>query len=104
MNLDDRIAQLVRDAVESVMAEQLFNLEERIVQRLSEASQGDQFHADSALLTQAEVAKRLRVDSRTVRRMVLAGDFPAPVQITPSRSRWRPADIEAWLESQAQKP
>ena len=104
MNLDDRISQLVRDALDPMLAERLSDHEERLVQRLVGALQGVQVNADSpALLTPEDIAARLKVDARTIRRMVSTGTFPPPIPISPGRSRWRPDEVEAWLEDQVQK-
>lgn len=37
----------------------------------------------------------------TLRRMVRAGEFPAPVRISDRVSAWRVEDVRAWLESRA---
>ena len=105
MNLDDRISQLVRDVLDPMLAERFTHLEERLFQRLTGALQSVQVHADSSppLLTQEDLANHLRIDTRTIRRMVLAGEFPPPIPISPGRSRWRPDEVEAWLEDQVQK-
>ena len=96
MSLDDRIAQLVRDAVEPMLTERFEHLEERLVARLQGlVSEPD---AVPSLLTAGDVAGLLRVAPRTVQRMVAAGEFPRPIPITPGRARWRRSDVDAWLE------
>jgi prophage regulatory protein len=37
-------------------------------------------------------------------RLVKAGEFPAPIQLSPNRIGWRQSDIEGWLESRPMKP
>lgn len=48
-----------------------------------------------------EVARRLAVSAQTVRRLVAAGQFPAPIRVGRS-VRWRLADVEAWIDEQEQ--
>ena len=96
MNLDDRIAQLLRDSVEPMLTERFEHLEERLVARLEGLV--PEPDAVPSLLTAGDVAGLLRIAPRTVQRMVATGDFPAPIPITPGRARWRRADIDAWLE------
>jgi excisionase family DNA binding protein len=94
VNLDDRITQLVRDALEPMLAERFRDLEDRLTEKLSGVI-GCQEAPAPSLLTQKEVAKYLRVAPRTLQRMVAAGEFPPPVQVSPGRKRWRQADVEA---------
>ena len=89
MNLDDRIAQLVRDVVEPMLTERFERLEERIAELAV---------PPPALLTREDVASLLGIAPRTVQRMVASGDFPRPIPITSGRARWRRSDIDAWLE------
>ena len=101
MNLDDRITQLVRDALDPMLAEQLTGLEERLSHRLAEVIQGAQAPpSPPPLLKPVEVAKRLQISTRTVQRMVEEGRFPSPIQLGSNTPRWRPHDIEEWLEAQ----
>ena len=46
------------------------------------------------LLTREEVAAFLRVDVRTLRRLVLANELPGPIRIGERIVRWRRKDIE----------
>jgi excisionase family DNA binding protein len=48
------------------------------------------------LLTPAEVADLLRVDTRTLRDLRRAGGAPPSVQVG-SRPRWRRVDVDTWL-------
>lgn len=52
------------------------------------------------MLDQQGVAALLGCSPRTVRRMALEGELPAPVLVG-GLKRWRKADLEAWL---AQRP
>ena len=99
MTLDDRFAELVREALTPMLAEHLELLEDRLVDRLSNlaASQVEPT-ATQPLLTLEDVAGVLQVAPRTVQRMVAVESFPAPIQISPQRQRWRLADVDAWLE------
>jgi predicted DNA-binding transcriptional regulator AlpA len=45
-------------------------------------------------LTDKQVGELLKVSPRTVRRMAEEERLPAPVRITPGRSRWRLCDLE----------
>lgn len=53
--------------------------------------------SDDGLLTAREVCDLLRVDRRTLRRLVLTGDVPRPITIGPRTLRWRRAAVTAWL-------
>ena len=55
------------------------------------------------LLTADEVVELLRVDRRTLRRMVLAGEVPAPITIGARTIRWRRRSLEAWLSKLERK-
>jgi excisionase family DNA binding protein len=49
------------------------------------------------LLTAGEVVDLLRIDRRTLRRMVLAGEVPPPITIGTRTVRWRRRTFEKWL-------
>ncbi len=55
------------------------------------------------LLTKQEVAALLRVDVRTLRRMVLAGEVPAPITISDRTDRWRRSTIESSLRKKEKR-
>lgn len=49
-------------------------------------------------LTIADVAGRLRVSSRTIRRWVEAGQFPPPdLRVNRRVLRWRPATVDRFI-------
>lgn len=98
MNLD--LSQIVRDVLEPMLAEHLNHLEERLVERVAGVVESHLACQTLAppLLTQADVARHLKVCPRTLQRMISVGEFPPPIPISPSRSRWRQADVDAWLE------
>jgi excisionase family DNA binding protein len=105
VNLDDRLAQLVRDALEPMLAERLDHLEERLVERLTDVVRDAAAPASAppTLLTLKEVARYLQVSPRTVERMVVAGEFPPPMSISPGRSRWRQSNVDAWIETRGRR-
>ena len=57
------------------------------------------------MLNYRQVAERLGVNSKTIRRMVIAGDFPAPCRVGSSRANgrvaWPEKQLVKWLESRA---
>ena len=53
---------------------------------------------EKELLTVREVARRLSVSERTVRRWVTAGRLPAPLRFSATCLRWRARDIDRYLE------
>lgn len=55
------------------------------------ASSGD------ALMTGEEVAGLLRIDRRSLRRMIREGEIPKPITIGDRCLRWRRSAIEEWL-------
>lgn len=52
---------------------------------------------DDGLMTAEQVAALLQVDRRTLRRMVLLGEVPAPITIGARTIRWRRRTLERWL-------
>ena len=55
--------------------------------------------ADNLYLSVDQVAQRFGVSKDSIRRWKRRGDFPAPVKLGGTTTRWRLADIEKW-ESQ----
>ena len=54
------------------------------------------------MLKPTEVAARLGVTRGTVYKILRADPtFPRPIHITPKSPRWRPADVDAWVERKA---
>ena len=98
MNLDDRLSQLVRDALAPMLAERFEHLEERLAERLAGVVQSQPAPSSPPpLLTQKEVACHLKVAPRTVQRMVSAGKFPPSIPISPGCPRWRKSDVDTWI-------
>jgi len=48
------------------------------------------------LLTVAELARLLQVSTRTIWRLLSAGNLPAPVRLG-NAVRWRSAEINSWI-------
>ena len=108
MNLEAQLSQLLRDALDPMLSKQFSQLEERLMARLSAVLQAAQTEpvsvsAPPPLLSIKEVARLLKLDRRTIERMVKAGDCPPPIRISPGRTRWRQSDIDAWLEERRPK-
>ena len=53
------------------------------------------------LMSADDVAQRLGVSVVTLWRMRTAGEFPAPMTIGRRLKRWRPEDVEAYIEARA---
>jgi len=53
--------------------------------------------AGGQLLTIDDVAERLNIHKNTVRRQAAIGALPRPIKIGNS-IRWRPSDIERWIQ------
>ena len=52
---------------------------------------------DPKLLTQGDLARRLRVSIRQIRRLDTAGALPRPLMIG-ALKRWDPDEVTAWLK------
>ena len=54
------------------------------------------------MLKPTEVAARLGVTRGTVYKILNTDPtFPRPIHVTPKSPRWRPADVDAWIERKA---
>jgi excisionase family DNA binding protein len=51
----------------------------------------------TALLSSAEVSKRLKVSAKSIYKWMDEGNFPPSIRLG-HMHRWRESDIEAWLE------
>ena len=49
-------------------------------------------------LTRKQVCETLGISTSTLRRMVDAGDFPQPIQISERRQLFRDIDVFDWLQ------
>jgi prophage regulatory protein len=56
------------------------------------------------ILRRRAVVERVGLSSTTIWRLVRAGRFPAPVQLSAQAIGWREHDIEAWLTSREVSP
>jgi len=59
--------------------------------------------AGSDLLTVNDVARRLKVGTRTVWRWLALGQLPQPLRFSAVCVRWRLADIDRFIEETAQQ-
>jgi prophage regulatory protein len=59
--------------------------------------------AGSDLLTVNDVARRLKVGTRTVWRWLALGHLPRPLRFSAVCVRWRLADIDRFIEETAQQ-
>ena len=60
--------------------------------------------SDAEWLTLEQVAARLSVSGRTIRRLVDGDGFPRPRYLTARAPRWRRADVDAWMSSRPSEP
>ena len=67
-----------------------------------DSKQPDDGCDEPKLLTQGDLAKRLRISIRQVRRLDTAGALPRPLKIG-TLKRWDPDEITAWLKRGAPK-
>ncbi len=88
MASDVALRRLVREELERVLRPALDVLTHQVA---------GQFKDGATLMTTAEVAELLRVDARTLRRMVHAGEVPPPIRIGNRTDRWRRTTIESFL-------
>lgn len=52
---------------------------------------------DVKLLRLPEVCRLVTLQKTTIRNLMKRGEFPQPIKITPRATRWRRADVEAWI-------
>lgn len=60
--------------------------------------------AAGGLVDWRQIAPLVSISRSTCWRRVQAGDFPAPLQISPGRKAWRAQDILDWLDAQRPNP
>jgi prophage regulatory protein len=53
-----------------------------------------------ALKTRPALKGRLPIHRNTLWRWVAAGQFPAPIKLSPGVTAWRLSDVEAWEKAQ----
>ncbi len=55
----------------------------------------------TVLLRESELRDRIKLSHSTIWRLVRAGNFPRPIQLSERTKGWRAADIETWLAERA---
>lgn len=77
-------------------------VEEAVIRRIvaEEIAKAMPASAMPKLVTRDEVATWLRIHPRDLRRLILAGEFPAGIQVG-RRLRWERRTLEKWLDSSA---
>lgn len=55
---------------------------------------------DDALLKIRTVGQGTGMSSATIYRKVAAGEFPQPVRLGKRCTRWKAADVRAWIQAQ----
>ena len=91
------ITVLDEDTLRRILGEELDARLDRIRAATVPATANDA----PGLLTREQLAERLQLDVRTLRRLEREGAVPRPVRIGDRIARWRRADIDTWLESGA---
>lgn len=61
------------------------------------ALEAAQEHTPGRFLKIGDVADRVSLSTRTIRRLVQAGTFPQPILITDVRKAWLLSEVEAWM-------
>ncbi len=51
-----------------------------------------------ALIAMRAVEARTSLSRRTIARKIAAGEFPAPIDVTPTRIAFVEAEVDAWIE------
>ena len=80
------------------MAEELERALRPVLHALTHHARGRGSDGRDELLTADEVADLLRIDRRTLRRLVLEGAVPPPILIGDRTQRWRRSVIGALIE------
>ena len=55
-------------------------------------------HEVDRLLPRAEVERLVGLRRSAIYRLMRAGEFPAPLRISPTAVRWRQSEITAWVD------
>ncbi|MFG6139065.1 helix-turn-helix transcriptional regulator [Halomonas sp. B23F22_10] len=51
-----------------------------------------------SLVRRPEVLRRCAISNSTLHRLINAGDFPAPIQISPRAVAWVASEIDRWID------
>lgn len=54
--------------------------------------------SQSTLLRRPEVLRRCGISNSTLHRLINAGDFPTPIQISPRAVAWIEEEVTVWIE------
>ncbi len=81
-----------------LVAEELERVLRPVLDMLAHQGGAPGAHGGDTLMTRAEVAQTMRVDARTLRRLVLEGAIPPPIRIGERTQRWRRSTIQAFLK------
>lgn len=92
------IAILDLEALRAVVADEVRTQLVPIEALIRDALGAHQGPGQSEFLTREEVAAMLRIDLRTLRRLVLTNELPAPIPLGPRAVRWRRKDLERHLQ------
>lgn len=71
----------------------------------SNTRQSQSLHAvqlADALLRIQTVAQATGLSDATIYRKLAAGDFPEPIRLGKRCTRWKAADVRAWIQSQGE--
>lgn len=52
----------------------------------------------SALLRRPEVLQRCGISNSTLHRLITAGDFPHPIQLSPRAVAWIEEEVSIWID------
>ncbi|MBN8413008.1 AlpA family transcriptional regulator [Halomonas litopenaei] len=52
----------------------------------------------SALLRRPEVLQRCGISNSTLHRLINAGDFPPPIQLSPRAVAWIEEEVSTWID------
>ena len=53
----------------------------------------------AGFLRKERLEELTNISYSTIRRLMIRGEFPTPIQISPRAVGWRVADVRAWLEA-----
>ncbi len=98
MTIDTQMILVDEATLRRLLREEIQLTLQPTLDSLAHHGAGHTKNGEDELLTKKEVADLLRVDVRTLRRMVRSGEVPAPVRIGDRTDRWRRTTIESFLK------